>query len=134
MSPDARIRVLVVDDHEDAAEMLRAVMLAYGYDVAVARDGPSAIALTSTFHPHVALVDIGLPKMNGFELAHRLRGLPLPTPLRLVALTGYGGAADRQRAFDAGFESYLLKPVDLGQLRRVVDRLDDVRGPVSDEA
>jgi CheY-like chemotaxis protein len=88
----------------------------------VARDGPSAIGLMQTFHPDVALLDIGLPGMDGYELARRLTALPPPRHVRLIALTGYGEEQDRARSFAAGFEAYLLKPIDLERLRNILDQ------------
>ena len=115
-------RVLVVDDNEDAVRILRSALELLGYAVEVAYDGPSALSAAEVFQPEVALLDIGLPVMDGYELATRLRELPRSAPdLRLVAVTGYGQDADRQRAAAAGFEQHLIKPVDLGKLERVIE-------------
>jgi CheY-like chemotaxis protein len=117
-------RILVVDDNEDAVRILRGALELLGYLVEVAYDGPSALSAAEAFQPEVALLDIGLPVMDGYELAERLRGLQnAPRDLRLVAVTGYGQNADRQRSAAAGFEQHLVKPVDLGSLERVIEQL-----------
>src|SRR5262249_11859810 len=112
-----RRRVLVVDDNEDAAEMLAGALVQIGYDVAVAHDAPSALERAREFDPEVALLDIGLPVIDGYELAEHL---PLQSdgtrPLALIAVTGYGQEADPIRSDRAGFERHLVKPIDLQQL------------------
>ena len=112
----ARQRILVVDDNEDALELLAEVLRNAGHVVTTARDGPTALKVMRTFHADVAILDIGLPVMDGYELAGRLRaelGKELP---RLIALTGYGQDSDRARAKQAGFAEHLTKPVDGGRL------------------
>ena len=117
-----RARVLVVDDNVDAAEMLAAVLEQMNYEVVTANDGVQALAALERFTPQIALVDIGLPVMNGYELAPRLRAL---TPqLKLVAVTGYGQEDDRKRSRAAGFDDHLVKPVDFGQLQATLARYD----------
>jgi signal transduction histidine kinase len=113
-------RVMIVDDNSDAAEMLGEVLRTLGYDTASAPDGPTALTSVRTFRPDVALIDIGLPVMDGYELAQRLRETADETGrLKLVAVTGYGLESDRRRAREAGFDSFLVKPVDVAQLARV---------------
>ena len=119
-SRGARPRVLVVDDNEDSANMLRAALEQLGYPVESAFDGPSALARAETFRPAVVLLDIGLPLMDGYEVARRIQSRRSGTSPRLFALTGYGLDADRQRALAAGFERHLVKPVDLDQLDRLL--------------
>src|SRR5690606_37957718 len=109
-------RVLVVDDNEDAAELLREILSCLGHQVEVAFDGMSALELAKSFRPDVALLDIGMPVMNGYELAGRLRELDIPTP-RLIAITGYG--AESAPGVD-GLDRHLLKPFDVNQLRDLV--------------
>jgi CheY-like chemotaxis protein len=109
-------RVLIVDDNEDAADMLEHVLSHIGYVVATAHDGPSALALARDFAPDVALLDIGLPVMDGYELAGQLRRLCAPS-LVLMAVTGYGQPADRARSAVAGFDEHLVKPIDLDRLK-----------------
>lgn len=108
-------RIMVVDDNEDAAEMLALILRTHGHDVAVAHDGPDALALANRFAPHVALLDIGLPVMDGYELAAELRK-SRGRDLRLIAITGYGQSSDRERALAAGFQDHMVKPVDLEKL------------------
>jgi signal transduction histidine kinase/CheY-like chemotaxis protein len=119
-------RVLVVDDNEDAAEMMRTALTVRGYQVRVAHDGPGALRTAIGFQPHVALLDIGLPVMDGYELAGRLRQLPGLDRLYLIAVTGYGQDADRRRSRAAGFDRHLVKPLDLevleGALRDALER------------
>ena len=117
-------RVLVVDDNVDAAEMLGELLLREGYDTRIAHDGPSALALLPKFHPDVAVLDLGLPVMDGYELAHNVGRVSSESgrpPPRLVALTGYGQPSDRERTRAAGFAVHLVKPVDLGELLRAIE-------------
>ena len=88
-----------------------------------ASDGPEALALVTATHPSIALLDIGLPGMDGYELAHRLRAVGDQDGLKLVALTGYGLTADRERALAAGFDEHLVKPASLQVIQRVIERL-----------
>jgi signal transduction histidine kinase len=111
-----RMRVLVVDDNVDAALMLNDFLAALGHETIVAYDGPVALELVSSFQPDVAVLDIGLPVMDGYELARRLRESLGPDKLRLIALTGYGQDADRAKATEVGFDHHLVKPVDLDAL------------------
>ena len=117
----SRGRVLIVDDNADAAIMLADVVAAMGHDARVVHDGPSALEVASTFRPHVALLDIGLPVMDGYEVANRLRAQQFP--IRLIALTGYGRDSDREQSKTAGFDAHMVKPVDLGQLAQALQRL-----------
>ena len=125
-------RILVVDDNEDALELLAEVLRAAGHVIMTAKDGPTALEAMKTFHADVAILDIGLPVMDGYELASRLRvelGDALP---RLIALTGYGQASDRARAKRAGFAEHLTKPVDCGRLLGALDaagRAESARAP-----
>ena len=115
-----RRRILIVDDNEDARLLLSDMLAAIGHEVRSAGDGPEALELINDFTPEVAILDIGLPAMDGYELAARLReALQGATP-RLIALSGYGQATDRQRSQSAGFDRHLVKPVDL---RRLLDSI-----------
>ena len=114
-------RILVVDDNDDAALSLKKALERLGYAVAIAHDGPAALRTAAVFEPEIALLDIGLPVMDGYELARRLRELGR---LHLVALSGYGQEADRRRSAEAGFEVHLTKPVDLRHLESVVRSLE----------
>jgi PAS domain S-box-containing protein len=113
-------RVLIVDDNADAAEMLADALAQIGYEAAVAHDGPSALARARDFQPHAALLDIGLPVMDGYELGERLRRQQ-GARLVLFAVTGYGQPADMERSVDAGFERHMVKPIDLQQLSSYLD-------------
>jgi PAS domain S-box-containing protein len=115
-------RILVVDDNEDAADMLRAALEQLGHVVEIALDGPSALARAEAFRPDTVLLDIGLPVMNGYEVAQRLRSIRQgANAVRLIAVTGYGQEADRERAVEAGFDYHLVKPIDLHQLERLIE-------------
>jgi PAS domain S-box-containing protein len=110
-------KVLVVDDNEEAAELIAVSLTALGHEVRVAFDAASALTLVDEFVPEVALLDIGLPEMDGYELARRLRALVSPHAIRFVAITGYGNAADHLRSQAAGFALHLVKPVDVVQVQ-----------------
>ncbi|HEX4459372.1 MAG TPA: PAS domain-containing protein [Polyangia bacterium] len=113
-------RVLIVDDNIDAAELLATALELLGHETRVAHDGPSALKLMESFAPEFAVLDIGLPVMDGYELAQRMRGLPALRGTRIVALTGYGQASDHQRSEEAGFDAHLVKPVQLAQLEAMI--------------
>jgi CheY-like chemotaxis protein len=104
-------RVLIVEDNDDAREMLRLFLERQGQEVFEAADAAEGIALASRVHPDVALVDLGLPVIDGYEVARQMRKLPAP-PERLIALTGYGQAEDRARCLEAGFDDHIVKPID----------------------
>jgi signal transduction histidine kinase len=115
--------VLIVDDNEDAAHMLSELLTRWGYAVIVAHDGPSGLDLISDRHVDLALLDIGLPVMDGYELAQAIHAVPRHANTPLVALTGYGQDQDRRRAKDAGFSEHLVKPVDIERLGRLLTHL-----------
>jgi len=112
--------VLVVDDNQDAADMLASLVEHLGYEAMVAHDGASALRLVKARRPDVALLDIGLPGMDGYELAAHLRNEPTLKGLRILALTGHGLPKDRQRTAAAGFDAHLLKPLDAYALAKVL--------------
>ena len=116
----ARRRILVVDDNRDAAQALRLLLEGEGHEVRVAGDGPSGLAAAKEYRPDVALLDIGLPKMNGYELAKRMREEPSLQGTLLIAVTGYGQMHDRARGSASGFHHHLVKPVEFGALRRLL--------------
>jgi CheY-like chemotaxis protein len=122
------VRVLVVDDNEDAADMLVDALGSKGYPTRRAHDGPAAIRVCRQFKPDVALLDIGLPVMNGYELAGRLRQLPGMQALRMYAVTGYAQESDRERCRAAGFDRHFVKPLDIDVLDRVLQELQDSAG------
>ncbi|HVF60508.1 MAG TPA: GAF domain-containing protein [Thermoanaerobaculia bacterium] len=109
-------RVLVVDDNVDAADGLAELLRTVGFEVRVAYDGPRALAVSQEFRPDVALLDIGLPLMDGYELARELREQAAGRPLRLIAVTGYGQESDRARSRAAGFDSHQVKPIGMETL------------------
>lgn len=110
-------RVLVVEDDEDSAMLLEEILKERGFIVEVAHDGTSALEAAERLRPHVGVLDVGLPDMDGFELARRLRRLgDLGSRMRLIALSGYGSDADIDEARAAGFDQHLTKPVLPGTL------------------
>ena len=120
---DSSTRVLIVDDNADAAEMLKRALQTLGFVVEVAHDGPSALERCVGFEPDIAVLDIGLPVMDGYELAHRLRATY--PDIRLIAVTGYGLQADRERSSGAGFDDHLVKPIDLTRLAKALGTRDN---------
>jgi PAS domain S-box-containing protein len=114
------LRVLAVDDNLDAAKTLGLLLQASGHEVRLAHDGPHALEAVTEFQPQVVLLDIGLPRMDGFEVARRLRLLPGGDQIFLVALTGYGQEEDRQRSHEAGFNQHLVKPVEPEELEKLL--------------
>jgi signal transduction histidine kinase/ActR/RegA family two-component response regulator len=119
-----RRRILVVDDNEDALDLLAEVLRGARHDVVTALDGPSALEAVKRFRPDVAVLDIGLPVMDGYELASRIRAELGEAAPELIALTGYGQESDRARTREAGFAEHLTKPVDLGCLLAAIDHPD----------
>jgi len=115
--PKTRHRMLIVDDNEDSARSMAMLQSRRNYETRTAFTGPAAVAAAAEFAPEVVLLDIGLPGMDGFEVARRLRAMPALAGAILVAMSGYGSDEDRAEARDAGFDEYLVKPVDLGLLR-----------------
>jgi two-component system CheB/CheR fusion protein len=115
-----RRRVLVVDDNRRAADSLAEILRLDGHEVETAYDGRQALAAAERFRPHVALLDIGMPEVNGYDVARQVRAEPWGAGLYLVALTGLGTPEDRARAADAGFDTHLVKPVDVDALERIV--------------
>jgi len=118
-------RIMVVDDNADAAEMLGLLLMAHGHQVEVFNDPVSALEAAGRMHPDIAVLDIGLPVLDGYELAVRLRALLGDHPCRLVALSGYGQDADRSRSEQAGFERHLVKPITPEQVARLADASPD---------
>jgi CheY-like chemotaxis protein len=116
-------RILLVDDNRDSAEMLAEALSALGYATHVAFDAPGALRAVQELPFDVALLDIGLPVMSGYELAQRLRESPASAHIALVAVTGYGQPRDRAASGDAGFDAHLVKPVDLEQVAQVLGTL-----------
>jgi CheY-like chemotaxis protein len=113
-------RVLVVDDNADGANTLARLLTAHGHTVEVYHDPVAALAAIERFQPHVALLDIGLPVLDGYQLAARIHALPAGRLCRLVALTGYGQATDRARSQASGFAAHMVKPISGAEALRVV--------------
>ena len=113
-------RILIIEDNDDTRQMLSAALALSGHDVREARDGASGLAAAAEAHPDVALIDIGLPDIDGYEVARQLRANLTNKRIPLIALSGYGRPADLRRALDAGFDSHLTKPVAVEQLHNVI--------------
>jgi signal transduction histidine kinase/DNA-binding response OmpR family regulator len=124
-------RVLVVDDNEDAADLLTLVLEQAGYQSQTAYDGVSALSRARAFRPHVVVLDIGLPGMSGYDVARALREESRSAPLFLIALTGWGSPDDKQKATAAGFDLHLTKPVDARALHRALEQLDQRAEPAA---
>jgi signal transduction histidine kinase/CheY-like chemotaxis protein len=119
--PDVRVRVVLVEDNPDIRDMTAALLVEIGCDVEVAADGPAGVECIVDCRPDLALVDIGLPGIDGFEVARRVRAA-VPEPLLLVAISGYSRDQDRVRATEAGFDMHLAKPLQIDALTRLVER------------
>ena len=118
-----KLRILVVDDYADAAESLAMLLQAEGQEVEIADCGTKAIEKAQVFLPQVVLLDIGLPDLDGYEVAKRLRKLPETRDAILIALTGYGQVEDIERSQSAGFNHHLLKPLDFKKLSGLLTTL-----------
>jgi len=116
-------RVLVVDDHAPSAEMVAEILTLEGYEVRIAHSAGQAMDVALQFSPHVAILDIGLPDEDGFEVARNIKARAELQAMRLIALSGYGQSQYPRRAREAGFERYLVKPVDLDELLALVREL-----------
>lgn len=117
-------RVLVIEDNDDAREMLGVALRLAGHEVYEAADGEAGVAIANDAAPDTALIDVGLPGLDGYEVARRIRAGANGKSMRLVAVTGYGQAEDRQRALDAGFDAHVTKPVTPERLATVLDQVD----------
>ena len=116
------LRIVLADDHADVVESLAMVLRLAGHDVHVAHDGAEAVEVAERVRPDAVLLDIGMPRLNGYEAARRIRTLPWGKNVRLAALTGWGQEEDRQRAAAAGFDHHLVKPVDPVALAKVLGK------------
>ncbi len=119
LTPSTALRILVVDDNVDAAEMIAALLERLGHHVSIANDGVHALAQAEATAPQLIFLDIGLPQIDGYEVARRLRSTG--TSCTLAALTGYGQERDKTMAFEAGFDHHLVKPASAAQIRAVID-------------
>ena len=120
--PAPGLRVLLVEDNADSAASLALLLRIWGHEVQAARDGPTALEVARAFAPDVVLLDIGLPGMDGWQVAEQFYKQPAPRRPLLIAVTGYGQDADRRRSEKVGIDLHLLKPVDPGQLRAMLSR------------
>jgi CheY-like chemotaxis protein len=119
-SAPKRRRVLVVDDNDDVLESLSRLVARLGNDVCRARDGLEAVDLAKSFRPEIVLMDLGMPNLNGYEAASRMRQEPWGQAITLVATSGWGQDGDRLRTAEAGFDWHLVKPIDTAALREVL--------------
>jgi signal transduction histidine kinase/ActR/RegA family two-component response regulator len=119
---DEGCAILIVDDNLDAAQILGELLSMQGHEIRIAYDGPSALDIVKHFTPRIALLDIGLPIMDGYEVAGHLRAMPHLEGISLIALTGYGQASDKLRSLQAGFDHHLVKPVDIDVVEELIRR------------
>jgi two-component system CheB/CheR fusion protein len=129
LAPEKSRRILIVDDNVDSAQSMATLQRLRGHEIRCAFTGAEAVSIAADFAPEVVLLDIGLPGMDGYEVARRLRAMPTLAGTFIVATTGYGGSEDRANAKEAGFDEYLIKPVDLELLREWLrSRAEDTAG------
>jgi two-component system, chemotaxis family, CheB/CheR fusion protein len=122
-APDRRRRILIADDNRDALDSLANLLQLAGHEVHKALDGEQALQSAAQLRPEILLLDIGMPGMDGYEVARRLRSQPWGSKLLLVALTGWGQDNDRRRSREAGFDSHWVKPLDLDKLSQLLETL-----------
>ena len=118
--------ILVVDDNRDAADILGLLLETLGHSVHTAHDGGVALERMADLHPDLIFLDLGMPLMDGYEVARRVRQIPKLAETRVIAVTGYVDERRRELASAAGFDDYLVKPTNLNELRRVIDRTRDL--------
>jgi len=119
----AQPKVLIIDDNRDAAESLHALLTDYGFSCASALDGPSGLQAVASFAPDAVLLDLGLPGVDGYEVARQIRSRPGGESHMLIAVTGYGEQRDYEQSAQAGFDAHMVKPVDPDQLLAVLRRI-----------
>jgi two-component system CheB/CheR fusion protein len=129
--PRIRRRILVVDDNRDQSRSLGMLLEVLGHEVALAFDGPSAVQTAIDFRPEIALLDIGIPGLSGYEVARRIRKTPGLEKTVLVAQTGWGQEQDRRNSAEAGFHHHLVKPVDIETVRQIIDSVTPPSPPTS---
>ncbi|HJU43603.1 MAG TPA: response regulator [Vicinamibacterales bacterium] len=122
-SPAQRFKILVVDDNHDSALSMAMMLSIMGHDTRTAHDGESAVATAETFRPDVVLLDIGLPKLNGYEVAQRIREQAWGESMYLIAVTGWGQDEDRQRSSEVGLNQHMVKPVEPAALEKLLAEL-----------
>jgi CheY-like chemotaxis protein len=116
-------RILIVDDNEDGATSLAMLLNLGGHETFIAHDGGEALEAFERIHPDVALLDIGLPVFNGYEVARKIREQPSGRDVLLIAVTGWGQENDRSRSREAGFDAHLVKPVDHAELMKILSSI-----------
>jgi DNA-binding response OmpR family regulator len=121
------LRILVVDDNRDSADSLAMMLRIMGNEIRTAYDGEEAVAAAGEFRPDVVLLDIGLPKLNGYEACRHIREQPWSKSVVLIAMTGWGQEEDRRRSQEAGFDKHMVKPVDPQALMNLLRELDGVK-------
>lgn len=114
------LRILVVDDNQDTAQSMGELLEILGHQTKVAFDGPKAVELAIAFKPDLVLLDIGLPMVDGYEVARRMRLVESLQDATLIALTGYGRDEDREKARESGFDKHFTKPIDLNDLQKLL--------------
>lgn len=128
VDPKSSHRILIVDDNRDSADSLATLMRIMGNDTRTAYDGLEGVTVAGEFRPAVILLDIGLPKLNGYEACRRIRGEPWGKSVILIAVTGWGQEEDRRRSRGAGFDHHIVKPVDSHELMKLLAGLQQVKG------
>ena len=121
--PDKTYRVLVVDDNRDSAESMAEMLRLFGHEVAIAHDGAEAVEAAEEFRPQAILMDVGMPRLNGYEATRRIRQRAWGKDTAIVALTGWGQDGDRARSKEAGCDGHLVKPVNLADLETLLTEL-----------
>lgn len=114
-------RILIVEDNRDSALSLQMLLEAMGYAVDVVHDGEGAVSTAAAKSPDVILMDIGLPRMSGYDAARQIRADCKDKPMMIIALTGWGQESDRRQSAEAGIDHHLVKPLDLGRLRQILE-------------
>jgi CheY-like chemotaxis protein len=115
-----RHRIVIADDGRDTADSLAALLTIMGHEVKVAYDGQEAVTVAATFRPDVMILDVGMPKLDGYQVARRVREEPWGRAVLLVAMTGWGRADDRRRAEESGFDRHFTKPADITELQQLL--------------
>ena len=129
VTPKRSFRILVVDDNHDSALSLAMMLSIMGHETRTAHDGESAVQTAESFLPEVMLLDIGLPKLNGYEVAQRIRQQPWGTSMYLIAVTGWGQDEDRQRSSEVGLNVHMVKPVEPAALEKLLSDLQSTTAP-----
>jgi CheY-like chemotaxis protein/two-component sensor histidine kinase len=120
LAQERRHRIMVADDNRDAADTLASMLKLFGHEVCIAYDGQEAVELAERFQPDLALLDIGMPRLNGYDAARTIRSQPRGREIKIVALSGWGQPEDKRRSQSAGFDEHLVKPVDPATLGRLL--------------